>query len=120
MATEEGKEACSMLPAAMATAALCFRGFLRGSVRRRAGGSERDEEARKRAWRPCSPLLSRCCLSGRVRAARLAAAVRGACAYLDAVYGAKACGDTTVRPRSTATDSRSLYARVPRRRHVGR
>jgi hypothetical protein len=49
MATEEGKEACSMLPAAMATAALCFRGFLRGGVRRGAGGSERDEEARKRA-----------------------------------------------------------------------
>jgi hypothetical protein len=55
MTTEEGKEACSVLPAAMATVALCFRGFLRAGVRRRAGGSERDEEARKRVWRPYSP-----------------------------------------------------------------
>jgi hypothetical protein len=55
MTSEEGKEACSVLPAAMAMVALCFRGFLHAGVRRRAGGSERDEEVRKRAWRPYSP-----------------------------------------------------------------
>jgi hypothetical protein len=45
MATEEGKEACSMLPAAMATTALCFRGFLCGGVRGRAGGNECEEKS---------------------------------------------------------------------------
>jgi hypothetical protein len=33
----------------MVTATLFFRGFLREGVRRRARGSERDEEAKKRA-----------------------------------------------------------------------
>jgi hypothetical protein len=45
MATEEGKEACSMLPAAMATTALCFHGFLCGGVRGRAGGNECEEKS---------------------------------------------------------------------------
>jgi hypothetical protein len=34
MTAEEGKEACSVLPATMATAALCFCGFQCGGVRR--------------------------------------------------------------------------------------
>jgi hypothetical protein len=76
----------------------------------------------KIVWRPYSPPLSHCCPLGRVHAARLATAAHGAChwpgacAYLDAVYGAEMGGDTTVRPWSTATDSSSPYAIVPHRR----
>jgi hypothetical protein len=114
MATEKGKEACSMLPVAMATTTLFFRGFLCGDVRGRVGGNERKEKSVP----PLFPPLSRCCPSSRVHAARVAAAVRGACcwpgvcAYLDTVYGAEAGGDTTVRPRSTAKTPRPSVRRT--------
>jgi hypothetical protein len=80
MATEEGKEACSMLPAAMATTGLYFRGFLCEGVRGRAGGNEREEKSVPPLFAPFVLLLpvgsrARCEAGGR-RAWRVSLAWR--------------------------------------------